>query len=229
MPRTTVARSRHLPRSPTFSTTDGQRCNQDCLIEFVPVLRREKSMMGTSVVLQGLHVMNQSTTGGSVRMERAFFQIWNWASSKKSTLHIARSRHLLTILWHFFPLAMFANFPGPPVQKWIYLQFASHLLPFSLYICPITLFRNSSLDIVRDWPLSVYLREGQSTSIQSALFPHLHLTDITLLVIAILIEINPHHHHIGFQLQLTLTNLLLVRFPYLFHLLRVIACTVSVN
>ena len=41
-------------------------------------------MMGTSVVLQGLHVMNQSTTGGSVRMERAFFQIWNWASSKKS-------------------------------------------------------------------------------------------------------------------------------------------------
>ena len=41
-------------------------------------------MLGTSVVLQGLHVMNQSTTGGSVRMERAFFQIWNWASSKKS-------------------------------------------------------------------------------------------------------------------------------------------------
>ena len=49
-------------------------------------------MMGTSVVLQGLHVMNQSTTGGSVRMERAFFQIWNWASSKKSTLHTAQPK-----------------------------------------------------------------------------------------------------------------------------------------
>ena len=226
MPRTTVARSRHLPRSPTFSTTDGQRCNQDCLIEFVPVLRREKSMMGTSVVLQGLHVMNQSTTGGSVRMERAFFQIWNWASSKKVNTAQCTQPEVGTF-WQsydiFFPQI------SPVVQKWINLLFASHLLPFSLYICPITLFRNSSLDIVRDWPLSVYLREGQSTSIQSALFPHLHLTDITLLVIAILIEINPHHHHIGFQLQLTLTNLLLVRFPYLFHLLRVIACTVSVN
>ena len=183
MPRTTVARSRHLPRSPTFSTTDGQRCNQDCLIEFVPVLRREKSMMGTSVVLQGLHVMNQSTTGGSVRMERAFFQIWNWASSKKSQ-HCTQPE--VGTFWQSYDI--FSRWPclqiSPVVQKWIYLQFASHLLPFSLYICPITLFRNSSLDIVRDWPLSVYLREGQSTSIQSALFPHLHLTDITLLVIA---------------------------------------------
>ena len=133
MPRTTVARSRHLPRSPTFSTTDGQRCNQDCLIEFVPVLRREKSMMGTSVVLQGLHVMNQSTTGGSVRMERAFFQIWNWASSKKSTLHTARSRHLLTILWHFFPLAMFANFPGGPKMNLSAVCFTPFAL-FPLYL-----------------------------------------------------------------------------------------------
>ena len=66
-------------------------------------------MMGTSVVLQGLHVMNQSTTGGSVRMERAFFQIWNWASSKKSTLHSAHSQkkapsdNLMTFFSRKFP------------------------------------------------------------------------------------------------------------------------------
>ena len=163
--------------------------------------------------------------------------VWGWSapSSKYGIGLPQKSQHCtqpeVGTFWQSYDI--FSRWPclqiSPVVHKLIYVLLASHLLPFSLYICPITLFRNSSLDIVRDWPLSVYLREGQSTSIQSALFPHLHLTDITLLVIAILIEINPHHHHIGFQLQLTLTNLLLVRFPYLFHLLRVIACTVSVN
>ena len=137
MPRTTVARSRHLPRSPTFSTTDGQRCNQDCLIEFVSVLRREKSMMGTSVVLQGLHVMNQSTTGGSVRMERAFFQIWNWASSKKSTLHSAHSQKKAPSdnLMTFFPVGHVCKFP-----RWSKNEFICSLLhtfcPFPFIFAP---------------------------------------------------------------------------------------------
>ena len=146
---------------------------------------------------------------------------------KKLTLHPARSRHLLTILWHFFPLAMFANFPGGPKMNLSAVCFTPFAL-FPLYLPHHALQEQFFGYCSRLTPVCLSAR-GPVYIHPICLIPYLHLTDITLLVIAILIEINPHHHHIGFQLQLTLTNLLLVRFPYLFHLLRVIACTVSVN